>query len=126
MNVELLKRIIYHSKSLDPNDDFEQEKCWKEMTDILSNDVPSAIHFLENECTEEEFYWLSPVFEDVAEKTQSKEFIQALRDRLAKTNPETYCQQHFESEFMRKWIDYPEYIRSIEQEINYAEGKIGE
>ncbi len=76
MNIELLREVVDRSATLDPNDDFGQEKCWKEMTDLLLVDISDTIHFFERECTDEEFYWLGSVFEDVAEKAQCKEFIQ--------------------------------------------------
>ncbi len=126
MNITLLREIISRLVSLDPNDDFGVEKCWNEMTNILSENVSDTISYFENDCTDEEFYWLGSVFEDVAEKTQSKELIQVLRNRLARIVPETYCQQNFKTEHMQKWVDYAEYVRSISSDIDFAKGKIDE
>ncbi|MGN1456382.1 MAG: hypothetical protein ACI4XP_00355 [Acutalibacteraceae bacterium] len=124
MNIEQLREVITRCASLDPNDDFGMEKCWEEMTIILSDDISATIHFFESVCTDEELYWLGSVFEDVAEKTQSKELIQVLRNRLAKVTPETYCQQNFKTEHMQKWVDYAEYVRCIDSDIAYAEDRI--
>ena len=126
MNIEQLRGVIARNMALDPNDDFGTEKCWEEMTAILSEDIIATLHYFENECTDEELYWLGAVFEDVAEKTQSKELIQVLRNRLAKVIPETYCQQNFKTEHMRKWVDYTEYVRGLGVDIDFAEGKIDE
>ena len=126
MNIEQLRGIIERNMALDPNDDFGTEKCWEEMTAILSEDIVATLHYFENECTDEEFYWLGAVFEDVAEKTQSKELIQVLRNRLTKVTPETYCQQNLKNEHMRKWVDYTEYVRGLSVDIDFAEGKIDE
>ena len=126
MNIEQLRGVIEHNMALDPNDDFGTEKCWEEMTAILSEDIVATLHYFENECTDEEFYWLGAVFEDVAEKTQSKELIQVLRNRLTKVTPETYCQQNLKNEHMRKWVDYTEYVRGLSVDIDFAEGKIDE
>lgn len=126
MNIEQLRGVIERNMALDPNDDFGTEKCWKEMTAILSEDIAATLHYFENECTDEEFYWLGAVFEDVAEKTQSKELIQVLRNRLTKVTPETYCQQNLKNEHMRKWVDYTEYVRGLSVDIDFAEGKIDE
>ena len=126
MNIELLRKVIEQYMSLHPNDDFAVEKCWGEMTDILSNDIFATISFFERECTDEELYWLGSVFEDIAEKTQSKEFIQVLRSRIAKVLPEAYCQQNFKTEHMRNWVDYAEYVRSINSDIDYAEDRIND
>ena len=126
MNIEQLRGVIERNMALDPNDDFGTEKCWEEMTDILSEDILATFHFFESECTDEELYWLGSIFEDVAEKTQSQELIQVLRNRLAKVTPEIYRQQNFKTEHMQKWVDYTEYVRSINMNIDYAEGKIDE
>ena len=69
----------------DTNDewDYGVEKCCKEETQILSKDISGTLHFFETVCTDEEFFWLSEVFSDVSEILQSKQFIQALRTRLA-------------------------------------------
>ena len=124
MNIERLREVIIRCTALDPNDDFGMEKCWKEMTAILSEDIFATIRFFESECTDGELYWLGSVFDDVAEKTQSKELIQVLRNRLAKVTPETYCQQKFKTEHMQKWVDYTEYVRCIDSDIAYAEERI--
>ena len=126
MNIEQLRGVIERNMALDPNDDFGTEKCWEEMTAILSEDIIATLHYFENECTDEEFYWLGAVFEDVAEKTQSKELIQVLRNRLTKVTPETFCQQNLKNEHMRKWVDYTEYVRGLSVDIDFAEGKIDE
>ena len=126
MNIEQLRGVIERNMALDPNDDFGTEKCWEEMTAILSEDIVATLHYFENECTDEEFYWLGAVFEDVAEKTQSKELIQVLRNRLTKVTPETFCQQNLKNEHMRKWVDYTEYVRGLSVDIDFAEGKIDE
>ena len=124
MNIKLLREIFSRYVSLDPNDDFGIEKCWEEMTSILSEDIIATLHYFENECTDEEFYWLGSIFEDVAEKTQSQKLIQVLRNRLAKVSPETYRQQNFKTEHMQKWVDYAEYVRCIDSDITYAEDRI--
>lgn len=100
------------------------EQCWKQYVDILSFDIEKSISFFLYDCTNEEFYWLSEVFEEIADKTQSKKLISAWRSRLAMVTANNYYQEKFASKHMRQYIDYPEYIRGIEREINYAEGRI--
>lgn len=51
---------------------------WENLADFLSEDIASTIAFLENECTPEEISWAGEVFDDVAAKTKSKEFVEAL------------------------------------------------
>ena len=91
--------------------------------EIFTKDCAKTIKFFQKDCTYEEFYWVSEIFEEIAEKTQSKELISTWRSRLAVVRPESYCKQNFHSKEMQH-VDYSEYVRSIEQEINYAEGRI--
>ena len=126
MNINKLRESILELLSLHPNDDYGTEKCWKEETKILSEDISETIDFFKNQCTDEEFFWLSSVFSDVSEIVQSKQFVETLRSRLARVNCETYNQNSFESEHMRKCVDYDEYVRSVSMEIKYAEGALNE
>lgn len=52
--------------------------AWENLTNFLSEDIASSIVFLENEATADEICWVSEVFDDVAAKTQSKDFVEAL------------------------------------------------
>ena len=124
MNINKLRESILELLSLHPNDDYGTEKCWKEETEILSEDISETIDFFKNQCTDEEFFWLSSVFSDVSEIVQSKQFVETLRSRLARVNRETYNQNSFESEHIRKCVDYDEYVRSVSMEIDYAEGAL--
>lgn len=124
MNVQELREIIDQYVSLDANDDFKTEKCWKEMTEMLSEDVSDTISFFERECTIEEFYWLSPIFENVAEKTKNRELISVWRSKLLNISYESFKREKFKSDFMRTSVTYEEYVRGIGREIDYAEGKI--
>lgn len=107
--------------SLHPNDDYGIEECWKEETDILSKNIMDAILFFDKECTDEEFYCLSSIFSDVAQKTQSKNFVRVLRARLNRVQRESYKQESFGTEHMRKYVDFDEYVKEISMEIDYAE-----
>ena len=60
---------------------------WENLAEFLSKDIASTIAFLENECTPEEISWTGEVFDDVAAKTKSKEFVEALH-RIRSKMPE--------------------------------------
>lgn len=124
MNIQKLREVIAQYISLDANDDFATEKCWKEMTAMLSEDIADTINFFESECTLEEFYWLSSIFEDIIAKTQSTDLISIWRSKLSDISPENFKQEKFKSELMQSSVTYDDYIKSIEQEIDFAEGKI--
>ena len=122
----VLKERLRVLRDTDDEWDYGIEKCCKEETQILSENISDTMLFFETECTDEEFYWLSEVFSDVSEKVQSKEFVQALRTRLAQVTRESYDQKSFNSEHMRKWVDYDEYVRSVSIDIDYAEGALND
>ena len=124
MNIQKLREVIAQYISLDANDDFATEKCWKEMTAMLSEDIADTINFFESECTLEEFYWLSSIFEDIIAKTQSTDLISIWHSKLSDISSEKFKQEKFKSELMRSSVTYDDYIKSIEQEIDFAEGKI--
>ena len=109
---------------VESEDNYWVEDYWKATIELSTKDVAATIMFLQNDCDDEELYFLSEIFEGIVEQTQIKELVSVLRSRLAKVTPENYNQQNFKSEHMRKWVDYNEYVKSIEEEINYAEGRI--
>ena len=113
-----------HFRVVESEDNYWVEDYWKATTELSTKDVAATIMFLQNDCDDEELYFLSEIFEEIVEQTQSKELVSVLHSRLAKVTPENYNQQNFKSEHMRKWVDYNEYVKSIEEEINYAEGRI--
>jgi hypothetical protein len=67
------------------------EECWKKEIDILSGDIPSTIEFLKNECTADEYTWISEVLDDVIEKKPSKELVECYKS-LMKKFPEECAQ----------------------------------
>ena len=115
-----------HFRVVESEENYWVEDYWKATIKLFTTDVNATIMFLRNDCDDEELYFLSEIFEEIVEQTQSKELVSVLRSRLAKVTPENYDQQSFKSEHMRKWVDYNEYIRSVEEEIDYAENRIGE
>ena len=88
MNAEELQSIVAERKriAIETQDewDYSIEQCWKKETEILTRNLTKTINFIENECDDDTFCWVSEVFEDVAEITQSKEFVAAIKKRAEK------------------------------------------
>lgn len=97
--------VLTRRLALDPEDYIYTQKCWDEETEILSCDMAQTINFIENECDDETFCWIGEVFDDVAARTQSKEFVAAIKKRAAQV------------------VDAKE-RRSVEVDVRYAEYKI--
>ena len=97
MNITEFRDIIKKRATLDPNDDFETENCWKTEVAILSESINNTIHFLQNECTEDEFAWISEVIDDLVETTKSKELLDCYKTQMSrfpnacKTNNIAFC-----------------------------------
>ena len=94
--------VVARRPALDTEDYINIQKCWNEETKILSRDMTQTINFIENECDDDTFCWISEVFEDVAEITQSKEFVAAIKRRAEKV------------------VDAEE-RRSVQVDVRYAE-----
>lgn len=62
----------------------EMNHIWNDMIEVFSEDIVATMVFLLNECSADEFSWLSEIFDGIAEKTQSLEFIDALKKVAAK------------------------------------------
>lgn len=88
MQFDDFKAVIQKRASIDDENYFEVEKCWKEMILAFSEDIDKTVLFLDF-CTADEFSWLSEIFEGIALKTHSKEFIAALRKTAEKYPEET-------------------------------------
>lgn len=75
---KIMNNIILERKQKNIEDDYGIESCWNKIIDILSKDVNKTILYLEN-CSEEDLYYISEVFEDIAIKLHSKAYIECLR-----------------------------------------------
>lgn len=89
MNIENLRNVLARRSSLNLNDDIVLMECWKQETEILSENISETIAFFDT-CTEEEFFWVSEVFDDLIEKTQSRELFQAICKRAESINNPEY------------------------------------
>ncbi len=72
MDVQKLKDVILERENTNDEYDYGIEQCHKKMLDIISQDTDGAITFLRNECTASEFSWLSEIFDEIAETTNSR------------------------------------------------------
>ena len=127
MNIELLRKTVAEAIALHPEDDHGYERCWKIMTEILTENMTETVNYLINQCTDEEFFWIASVFDDVADKTQSKEFVRAIRTRLAQVTRENYVVLNYPSRYpdVKDFVvSYDDYVKSVTVDLEYAEGAI--
>lgn len=84
MDIIKFREIIKNISSLDPNAYSEIEKCWKSEVSILSEDIPGTINFLNSECTEDEYAWISEIIDDLIATTQSKDLLECYKQLMVK------------------------------------------
>ena len=84
---EEFNALILRRKSIEGDIDYENDRIIQDAILLMTKDITATIDFLDNDCTEEQFVWFSEIFDEVAEKSKSSEFISALR-RAAKHYPE--------------------------------------
>ncbi|MBQ1627692.1 MAG: hypothetical protein II098_00850 [Treponema sp.] len=65
----------------------------EEFSSIMSNHLPETVDFIKNDCTEGDFSWLSEIFDEIVEKTKSKEFVNCIKE-TAKKFPEE-CEKYY-------------------------------
>lgn len=79
MNSQTIRSIIL--KREQTNDEWEcgVEQCWEELASALASNYDVARTFLLEDCTAEEASWVSEVFEEIIQKTQSQKYVDLLR-----------------------------------------------
>ena len=80
-----MDKLILERKNKCLEDDYGIQECWNKMTEVLSQNVQETNEYLE-QCSEEEIYYISEIFEDISEQLKSKEYIECLR-KLDKKYP---------------------------------------
>ena len=84
MKIDEFREVLRKRSTLHPNDDFETEKCWRKEVAILSEDINGTISYLQNECTDDEYSWISEIIDDLIEVTRSKELLYCYKSLMNK------------------------------------------
>ena len=90
MNVSVFRDIIKERSriAIETQDEWDYgiERCWNAEIAVLSENVEETIRFLDQDCTADEFFWISEIFDELVEATQSKALIECFY-RVAKKYP---------------------------------------
>lgn len=84
MRIDEFIKIIEEKEQCHDEWTYGIEQCWKKGIEILSEDIPSTIKFLNAECTAEEYSWISEVIDDVVEKVPSRELVNCYKNLMSK------------------------------------------
>ena len=124
MNAKLLKETVDKNELLDWQNDVMQDIYWETMISELTKDVDETIAYILHECTDYELFWISPVFEDIIEKTQSKKLLKTFQKRLDCVTQESFNKACKESQFIRENCDLEKYKHSIKIDIDFAKQQL--
>lgn len=89
MDVQKFREVIRRRKETHDEYDYGVEMCDKEEIQILAEDIPSTIEYLQNQCIADEFVWISEIIDDLAEKTKSRELVECYKNLMNKYPEET-------------------------------------
>ncbi|MBR7016241.1 MAG: hypothetical protein IKI12_07335 [Lachnospiraceae bacterium] len=84
---EKYETLIAEREKFEGDIDYDSNPVIKEMVELLTDDVNATVSFLDTECSESQFIWMSEIFDEIAERIKDREFIKALR-RVAGKYPE--------------------------------------
>ena len=89
-----------------PNANYYEPFWWDKELKVILADLPKSIRFLREECTDEEFYYLSEVFDDIIEQTKSVDFLKCIRERAERVeNAQWRCELAEDIRFAALYVD---------------------
>ena len=75
----IIKRRIKDDGLDDTPDYWETSSTIKSEIELFTRNLQETIDFLDNDCTAEQLSWMAEVFEEISEKLQSWDFVDALK-----------------------------------------------
>ena len=114
-NVDYLLGAPFHKviweRISNPNAENYPDPWWDAEIRQFTENIQDSMEFIRSECSDEEFLWLSEVFDDIIEQTRSSVFFDCLRERAQQiTNPEWKKEilevLHAAAEFFRPTNDF--------------------
>lgn len=104
MDIKKFREVIKQREETDDEWEYGVNLCWKREVDILSENIESTIDFLYDECTAEEYSWISEVLDDLLEKCPERKLIECYKSLMYKYPEETEI-YHIE-DFIRSAEDH--------------------
>lgn len=84
MDIIKFREVIKQREETDDEWTWGVEQCWKQEIELLAEDIQSTIDFLKNQCTADEYSWISEVLDDVVDLVPNKEFVQCYKELMSK------------------------------------------
>jgi len=90
MKIAEFRKIIQERIKCYDEYTFGVEQCWKKEIEVLTEDIPSTIEFFKNECTEDEFSWISEIIDDIVEIAPNRELLDSYKSLMEKFPKECF------------------------------------
>lgn len=84
MDIKTIRSIIKKREATNDEWQYGVERCWEELSDALTSDYAAARQFLLVDATADEIAWVSEVFQEIIEKTQSERYVDLLREAVSR------------------------------------------
>lgn len=84
MMTEKIREAIEKRTSIDDEWDYGVQQSWKAVLSIISENFDGVVDFIENDCTADEFSWLSEIYNEIIDIFPSERIIEALRKTAEK------------------------------------------
>ncbi len=84
--IEDYKKVLAERVALAPEDDYGADFVWKKAIAILALDVDATIDYIENECSYEDFEWMSEIFDELWEEYEKQGMQYKFAQALERTN----------------------------------------
>ncbi len=81
---ESVRKAIEKRATISDEWDYGVHQSWEVVLSILSENFDGTINFIENDCTADEFSWLSEVFSEIVDIFPSKRIIAAFKKAASK------------------------------------------
>ena len=73
---------VIKERVTNPSAFYYADPWWDAEIKQFTLDIDLSIQFIDEECTDEELWWLGEIFDDLMEASRSEELLNALRERV--------------------------------------------
>lgn len=97
---------VIQERMKEPGAQYYPDLWWEKELKVLLDDLDVSIQFIKGECTDEEFYYLSEIFDDIMEQTKSVDFLKCIRERAERVeNAQWRCELAEDIRFAALYVD---------------------
>lgn len=73
---------VIKERVTNPKAFYYADPWWEAEIKQFTLDVDTSIRFIKEECSDEEFWWLGEIFDDLMEATRSVKLLNSIRERV--------------------------------------------